>query len=108
MIIVGSSCVYVGHTVAQHRYISFLLFFDLPFSNLQKSLASESWNAAVLDSGATNMVAGKEWYNCYISSLSLDKKTNVWCHKRNNTYQYGDGNLFTAIEKVDIPLVLGK
>ena len=26
-----------------------------------KNSASESWNAAVLDSGATNTVAGKEW-----------------------------------------------
>ena len=29
-----------------------------------KNLSSETWNTALLDSGATNTVAGKEWYNC--------------------------------------------
>ena len=35
-----------------------------------KTLVSESWNAVVLDSGATNTVAGKLWNNCYITSLN--------------------------------------
>ena len=39
-----------------------------------KNLASGSRNATVLYSRATITVAGKEWYNCYISSLVLMKK----------------------------------
>ena len=39
-----------------------------------KHLTPEFWNTAVLDSGAINAVARKEWYNCYISSLSSDGK----------------------------------
>ena len=73
-----------------------------------KDLASESWNAAVLDSGATNTVGAKEWYNCYISSFSFDEKTKIRRHTGTNTHQFGDGNLFTAIKNVDIPVVLGK
>ena len=69
---------------------------------------SQSWNAAVLDIGATNTVAGKEWYNCYISSLSFDEKTKIRRHKGTNIYRFRDGNLFTAIENDDIPIVLGK
>ena len=34
-----------------------------------KTLVRESWNAVVLDSGATNTV-GKSWFNCYMSNLS--------------------------------------
>ena len=73
-----------------------------------KNLASDSWNAAVLDSGAKNTIAGKEWSNCYISSLSFDEKTKIRCHRGTNIYRFGNGNLFTAIEKVGIPLALGK
>ena len=80
--------------------------FDLP--EQIKNLASESCDAAVLDSGAPNTVAGNEWYSCYISSLSFDEKTKMRHHKEINIYQFEDGNLFTAIENVDIPIVLGK
>ena len=73
-----------------------------------KNLASESWNAVVIDNGATYTVAGKEWYNCYISSLSFDEKTKIRRHKGTNVYQFGDGNLFTATERVDIPIAFGK
>ena len=38
-----------------------------------KTLVSESWNSAVLDSGTTNTVAGEVWYNCYITSLNKNK-----------------------------------
>ena len=71
-------------------------------------MASEFLRAAVLDSGATNTVAGKESYNCYISSLSFDEKTKLGRHKKTNIDRTGDENLFTVIENVDIPIVLGK
>ena len=71
-------------------------------------MASESLRAALLDSGATNTVAGKESYNCYISSLSFDEKTKLRLHKETNIYRIGDENLFTVIESLDIPIVLGK
>ena len=81
---------------------------DFDHSEQIKNLACESWNAPVLDSGATNAVAGKEWYHYYISSLSVDKKIKVRCHKGTSIYRFGDGNLFTAIENIDLPTVLGK
>ena len=91
-------------------YTQEVILFQSDFNHPEwiKNLASKSWNAAVLDSGATNTVAGKEWYNCYISCQSFDEKTKIRCHKGTNIYRFGDGNLFTAIENVDIPIVLGK
>ena len=50
---------------------------DSHHPKLLKTLASESWNAAVLDSGATNTVAGESWLNCYMSSLSESEKQKV-------------------------------
>ena len=58
-------------------YTQEVILFQSDFDHREqiKNLAYESWNTAVLDSGATNTVAGKEWYNFYISSLSFDEKT---------------------------------
>ena len=39
---------------------------DLDHPEQLKTLVSESWNAAVLSSGATNTVAGESWFNCYM------------------------------------------
>ena len=91
-------------------YTQEVIFFQADFDHPEqiKKLASEFWNTAVLDSRATNTVAGKGWYSCRISSLSFDEKTKIRRHKGTNIYQFSDGNLFTAIENIDIPMVLGK
>ena len=38
---------------------------DYDHSTKLKNLLTESWNAAVLDSGVTNTVAGEIWFKCY-------------------------------------------
>ena len=40
--------------------------------------------------------------------ISLDEETKIRRHIGTNIYRFGDGDLFTAIENVDIPIVLGK
>ena len=69
-----------------------------------KTLVSESWNATVLDSGATNTVVGEVWYNYYITSLNKNKKRKIKHHTPRNTYRFGDGKLFPALQMVDIPI----
>ena len=66
--------------------------FDQP--EQLKTLLSESWNAPILDSGATNTVAGESWFVCYMSSLSEDENQKVQCHLVNSTYRYGNGKFF--------------
>ena len=72
-----------------------------------KTLVSESWNSAVLDSAATNTVAGEVWYNYYITSLNENEKQKIKHHTPGNTYRFGDGKLFPALQNVDIPISLG-
>ena len=72
-----------------------------------KTLVSESWNSAVLDSAATHTVAGEVWYNCYITSLNENEKQRIKHHTPGNTYRFGDGKLFPALQNVDIPISLG-
>ena len=72
-----------------------------------KNLLSETWNAAVLDSGPTNTVAGKIWFNCYIDSLNSEEKSKIQHHVGANVYRFGDGNLVQAVETVDLPIAMG-
>ena len=72
-----------------------------------KTLVSESWNSAVLDSAATHTVAGEVWYNYYITSLNENEKQRIKHHTPGNTYRFGDGKLFPALQNVDIPISLG-
>ena len=72
-----------------------------------KTLVSESRNKAVLDIGATKTVAGKVWYNCYITSLNENKKQKIKHHTPGNTYRFGDGKLFPVLQNVDILISLG-
>ena len=72
-----------------------------------KNLVSETWNAAVLNKGATNLVAGKIWFNCSINSLNSEKKSKIQHHVGTNIYQLGDGNLVQAVENVELPIAMG-
>ena len=69
-----------------------------------KALVTESWNAAVLDSGATNIVAGEVWDSCYIPDLTGEDKKKNQHHATANTCRFGDGKLFPALFNVNIPV----
>ena len=69
-------------------------------------LVSESWNAVILDSGATNTVAREVWYDCYITILNENEKRKTK-HAPGNTYSFRDGKLFPALQNDDIPISLG-
>ena len=62
-------------TLYTKEFVLYQSDFDHP--EQLKTLALESWNAAVLDSGATNTVTGKVWYNCYITSLNENEKRDA-------------------------------
>ena len=59
-----------------------------------KTLVLELWNSSVLDSGATNTVAGKVWYNCYITGLNENEKQKIEPHTPGNTYRFEMENYF--------------
>ena len=79
--------------------------FDHPVK--LKNLESETWNAAVLDSGATNTVASKIWFNCYINSSNSEEKSKIQHHIGTNVYRFGNGKLVQAVENKDLPIVMG-
>ena len=72
-----------------------------------KNPMSETWNAAVLDSGNTNTTAGNICFKCYINSLKSEEKLKIQHHVEANIYRLCDGNLVEAVEKVDLPVAIG-
>ena len=78
--------------------------FDHP--DKLKNLMSETWNAMVLDSGTTNTVAGKIWFNCYVNSLNSTEKSKIQHHVGTNVHRLGDRNLVQAVENLDLPIAM--
>ena len=87
-------------------YTQEVVLHQLGFNYL-KTIAIESWNTAVVDSGATNKVARASCFICYMSSLSENEKQKVQCYPVNNTYRFRDAKFFPALPNVDKPIILG-
>ena len=102
---IAQNCPEKYDTLYTQEVVLYQSDFDHP--EQLKTLVSESWNSAVLDSGATHTVAGEVWYNYYITSLNENEKQKIKHHTPGNTYRFGDGKLFPALQNVDIPISLG-
>ena len=71
------------------------------------NLVSETFHAAVLDSGATKTVAGKLWFDEYLNVLSDGDKNMVKYNTPNSVYKFGDGRGVKSLNNVDIPVIIG-
>ena len=79
--------------------------FDHP-SKLQ-SLVAESWNAAVLDCGASKTVCDQALFDTYIETLSNEDKSEITYDKSNSIYWFGDGKKIPALKNAKIPALIG-
>ena len=79
--------------------------FDHP-SNL-RTLVAESWNHAVLDSGASKTVCGAIWLANYVDSLSDTDKATVTYSNSTNSFCFGDGQQVQSQSMVRLPAYLG-
>ena len=73
----------------------------------QKVFVSETFNAAVLDSGATGNVTGKAWLDCYLNSLSDSDREQVKYSNSSCGFRFGSDDVFTSLYKVKIPACIG-
>ena len=72
-----------------------------------KAFVSESFSAAILDSGATATVAGKMWLECYIDSLQDEQNDMITYKESTNSFKFGSGEVFQSMYKVKIPAIIG-
>ncbi len=56
-------------------------------------LSVEARNCAVLDSGCSSTVCGKQWLKCYIQSLSTDQKEQISEIRTDKTFKFGGGEV---------------
>ena len=92
---IAQNCPEKYDTLYAQEVVLYQSYFDHP--EQLRTLVSESWKAAVLDSGATNTVAGEVWYNCYVTNLNENEKQKIKHHTPGNTHRFGDGKLFPAL-----------
>ena len=71
-------------------------------------LLPETWNAALLDTGATKTVSGRVWVDNYVSCLPEKEQKEVQFNKCETAYRFGDGKRVTANESVKLPAKIGK
>ena len=89
---------------AYHEIVLFQSDYDHP--KQLPGLVAESWNAAVLDSGATKTVCGRNWFKSFMESLP-DDASPITPVPVSNLYRFGDGNQVEAKENVVLPATLG-
>ena len=68
----------------------------------------ESFNAAILDSGAPKSVCGTVWLNQYVDSLSKEDKLKISQSPTTSIYKFGCGSKTQAIKRVKFPAMIGK
>ena len=72
-----------------------------------KSLVAETWSCAVLDSGASSTVCGKNWFAEYLSSLSDEDKKRVTFSPSHKPFKFGDGRSIQSTECAKFPAHFG-
>ena len=70
------------------------------------ALVAETWNSALLDSGASKTVCGKSWLEMFKSCLSEEEAANIEYKPSNSLYKFGDGQKIYDISCAEIPAVI--
>ena len=72
-----------------------------------KTFVAESFNMAILDSGATGTVAGKTWAECYIDSLPESTSQKLEFKKSSKSFKFGSNRVFNSLYRVSLPATIG-
>ena len=72
-----------------------------------KTFVVQSATSAILDSGASVNVAGKVWFNSYISGLSSKDAEKVKYFDSSSTFKFGSGKVFKSLYRAEIPASIG-
>ena len=72
------------------------------------SLVYETLACAVIDSGCTKTVVGRNWVNCYRDTLDDKELRMMTSEKCQTPFRFGDGEEVKSYEKIKIPGCIGK
>lgn len=71
-------------------------------------LVAETLSKAVIDSGCSKTVAGENWFNDYLQTLSDDEIANIqYCYSK-ALFKFGDSKPVMSKKKALVPMMIGK
>ena len=76
-------------------------------SERMQQFVGETLGCAVVDSGCSKTVAGKEWVDCYLDLLNVDDKQKVTQRKSTEFFTFGKGSRTPSNGKIMLPAVIG-
>jgi len=80
---------------------------------LQKSENSMRWflgetmGCAVIDSGCSKTVAGRQWMDCYLEQVNTEANENMKTEKSNNVFRFGKGTPVVSQGRIKLPAKIG-
>ena len=72
-----------------------------------KFLMSETWSAALLDSGSGKTACSNEWFSQYVNNLCEQDQQQIQYSERNHMYRFGGGKKVKATHRAKIPALIG-
>ena len=74
----------------------------------QSSLQVEALGKGLLDSGCSRTVAGRIWYDEYLSTLSAGDRMNVKETESKSVFRFGDGVETKSLLCASVPVLIGR
>ena len=71
-----------------------------------KQVVSETLNCALIDTGCSATVCGKNWLQCYVDTLP--ENTILEEHHSGKVFRFGAGKAYPSIKQVNIPVHIGE
>ena len=71
------------------------------------SLVFETLSCAVIDSGCTKTVVGKNWVEQYAETLGEEERRMMTSTECTTPFKFGDGKKVTSVGKIKIPGMIG-
>ena len=68
---------------------------------------SETWSAALLDSGSGKTACGNEWFSQYVNNLCEQDQQQIQYSERNHMYRFGGGKNVKATHRAKIMALIG-
>ena len=68
---------------------------------------SETWNCALIDSGASKTVCGIDWLNVYLDSIPHEDANTILYSESNSFFKFGMGNPVKSLYSISLPISIG-
>ena len=69
-------------------------------------LVGETFGLAVIDTGCPKTVAGTDWLDVYLDSLSSKDRNHIRSKRSSNRFRFGDGQMYKSRKRVTIPIFI--